>query len=41
MSVLAASLALLPFASWSSADSFSMNRVVFILAAIAAAFVCG
>jgi branched-chain amino acid transport system permease protein len=28
-------------ASWSSADSFSMNLAVFIVAAMAASLVCG
>ena len=37
----AATLVLLPLASWSSADSFSMNLAVFILAALVAALVCG
>ncbi len=37
----AASLVLLPLANWSSADSFSLNLAVFLLAAIAAALVCG
>jgi branched-chain amino acid transport system permease protein len=36
----AATLVLLPLASWSSADSFWANLAVFILAAIAAALVC-
>jgi branched-chain amino acid transport system permease protein len=37
----AASLVLLALASWSSADSLSMNLAVFILAALAAALMCG
>jgi branched-chain amino acid transport system permease protein len=37
----AATLVLLPLASWSSADSLSMNLAVFLLAAFAAALVCG
>ena len=34
-------LVLLPLANWSSANSFSLNLAVFLLAAIAAALVCG
>jgi branched-chain amino acid transport system permease protein len=37
----AATLVLVPLASWSSADSFWVNLAVFFLAAIAAALVCG
>jgi branched-chain amino acid transport system permease protein len=37
----AATLVLLPLASWSNADSVSLNLAVFILAAIAASLVCG
>ena len=37
----AATLVLGPLATWSSADSFWANLAVFILAAVAAAFVCG
>ena len=37
----AASLVLLPLVNWSSADSFSLNLSVFLLAAIAASLVCG
>ncbi len=36
-----ATLVLLPLAGWSSADSFIPNLAVFILAALAAALVCG
>ncbi len=36
-----ATLVLLPLAGWSSADSFVLNLAVFILAALAAAIVCG
>jgi branched-chain amino acid transport system permease protein len=37
----AATLVFAPLASWSSADSLSLNLLVFILAAIAASLVCG
>ena len=37
----AATLVLLPLASWSNADSVSLNLAVFILAMLAAALVCG
>ena len=37
----AATLVLAPLASWSSADSFWANLAVFILAAVAAALICG
>ena len=37
----AATLILVPLASWSSVDSFWANLAVFILAAVAAALVCG
>jgi branched-chain amino acid transport system permease protein len=37
----AATLVFAPLAAWSSADSLSLNLVVFLLAAIAAALVCG
>jgi branched-chain amino acid transport system permease protein len=37
----AAALVLVPLASWSSADSFWANLAVFILAALAAALICG
>ena len=37
----AATLVLLPLASWSAADSVSLNLAVFILAMLAAALVCG
>ena len=36
-----ATLVFAPLATWSSADSFSLNLAVFILAAIAASLVCG
>ncbi len=37
----AASLVLLPLAKWSSADSLVLNLAVFVLAALAAAVICG
>jgi branched-chain amino acid transport system permease protein len=37
----AATLVFLPLAKWSSADSFALNLGVFLLAAIAAAVICG
>ncbi|HLY00690.1 MAG TPA: branched-chain amino acid ABC transporter permease [Roseiarcus sp.] len=37
----AATLVFLPLASWGSADSFALNLAVFLLAAIAAALLCG
>ena len=36
-----ATLVLLPLASWSSADSVALNLAVFVLAALAAALICG
>jgi branched-chain amino acid transport system permease protein len=36
-----ATLVLLPLAAWSSADSFSLNLAVFVIAAISAGVVCG
>ena len=37
----AATLVLLPLASWSSADSLPLNLAVFVLAVVVAALVCG
>ncbi|HXE23912.1 MAG TPA: branched-chain amino acid ABC transporter permease [Roseiarcus sp.] len=37
----AATLVFLPLAKWGSADSFALNLAVFVLAAIAAALLCG